>query len=320
MKKNKFLDLPTHLFNLALLVMISLASMTVSADEEHDHKHGTHQSEQHDKGHEGEFVSMSVEMAKINGIKSIIATGGDIREETVLYGKIVPDPTTITEVKARFDGVIKEIRANIGDEVKKDQILLVVESNESLNHYSIKAPYSGRIIARQANIGELTEGQSLLTIANFDFVWAKLAVFPKQLGMVSSEQKVIIHTAEFEQQAKISYLTPSLEDKPYSLAFAKMVNQSNKWPIGAAVRAKIITNIESAALIVPKEAIQEFEGNTVVFVKELNNYHPRVVITGASDSVNVEIIDGLSAGETVISKNSYLLVADLKKSEAGHDH
>jgi len=319
MKKNKFFELPTSLFNLALIVM-SFTSMTISAEEGHEHIHDSNQSEQYQDSHEGEFVSLSVEMANKNGIKTVIATGGNIREEAVLYGKIVADPSSVSEVQARFNGVIKEIHANIGDEVKKGETLLVVESNESLNHYPVKAPSSGRVVTMLANVGELTNGQSLYTIANFDFAWAKLAVFPTQLGMISSEQKVIIHTTEFEQQAQINYLTPSLDNKPYSLAFAKIVNKYNKWPIGAAVRASVTTNLVSAKIIVPKEAFQEFEGNTVVFVKEQNQYHPRIVTTGASDSTNVEVIDGLSTGETVVSQNSYLLVADLKKSEAGHDH
>ena len=33
-----------------------------------------------------------------------------------------------------------------------------------------------------------------------------------------------------------------------------------------------------------------------------------------------EVISGLEAGERVVASNSYIIKADLEKSEAGHDH
>ncbi|MBE1287082.1 MAG: HlyD family efflux transporter periplasmic adaptor subunit [Alteromonadaceae bacterium] len=304
MKNIKKLNVPISLFKLMLVAVIGFTSVTTSASEEHA----------------DEFVSMSAEMAKQNGIETIVVTSGVIRNEEILYGKIVADPASLAHVNARFDGVIKEVKVNLGEEVKKSETLVVIESNESLNQYSIKAPMSGRIVARQANIGELTNGENLLTIANFDVVWAQLSVFPTQLSKVNVDQQVLIHSTEFNQSAQISYLTPSLNDKPYSLAYVKLNNKTKNWPLGSAIKGAVTTSQHSAPIVVPKEAIQEFEGNDVVFIKEGNEYHPSAVKTGASDAINIAIIEGLNVGESVVVKNSYLLVADLKKSEAGHEH
>ncbi len=304
MKNIKILNVPISLFKLMLVAVIGFTSVTTSASEEHA----------------DEFVSMSAEMAKQNGIETTVVTSGVIRNEEILYGKIVADPASLAHVNARFTGVIKKVKVNIGEEVKKGETLVVIESNESLNQYSINAPMSGRIVARQANIGELTNAESLLTIANFDVVWAQLSVFPTQLSKVNANQQVLIHSTEINQRAQISYLTPSLNDKPYSLAYVKLNNKTNKWPLGSAIKGAVTTSQHSVPIVVPKEAIQEFEGNSVVFIKEGNEYHPSAVKTGASDAINIAIIEGLNVGESVVVKNSYLLVADLKKSEAGHEH
>jgi len=104
------------------------------------------------------------------------------------------------------------------------------------------------------------------------------------------------------------------------LAFVKLDNKTNKWPLGTVIKGAVTTSQHSAPVVVPKGAIQEFEGKDVVFIKEGNEYHPSAVKTGASDAINIAIIDGLNVGESVVVKNSYLLVADLKKSEAGHEH
>ncbi|AWB67894.1 HlyD family secretion protein [Saccharobesus litoralis] len=343
MKTIKTLKLPVSLFKLILVVVIGFTTITTWASEPHEHGKNNKQHEEHDHDHKDgheheehhshqggdekhggdhtdEFVSMSAEVAKQNGIETTIVTKGVIRDEEIVYGKIVADPASVAHVNARFPGVIKEIKANIGDEVKKGETLVVIESNESLNQYSIKAPMSGRIVARQANIGELTNGENLLTIANFDVVWAQLSVFPTQLSKVNANQQVLIQSTEFNQSAHISYLTPSLNNKPYSLALVRLDNKTNLWPIGAAIKGAVTTNQHSAPIVVPKEAIQEFEGNDVVFIKEGNEFRPSAVKTGASDAINIAIIDGLNIGDSVVVKNSYLLVADLKKSEAGHDH
>lgn len=334
MKTIKILKLPVSLINLTLVVVIAFTSNATSASglhdheqnnkqrEEHAHEHdeSNHQDEELGDSHEDKFLSIPAEMAEQNGIKTIAVTNGVIRDEEVIYGKIVVDPALLAHVNARFDGVITEIKVNIGDEVEKGETLLIIESNESLNQYPIKAPMSGRIVARQANIGKLTNGENLLTVANFDIVWAQLSVFPSQLSKIKANQQVLIQSTEFDQSAQISYLTPSLNDKPYSLALVKLDNKTRNWPLGTAIKGAVTINQYSAPVVVPKEAIQEFEGNDVVFIKEGNEYHPRVVKTSASDAINIAIIDGLNVGENVVIKNSYLLVADLKKSEAGHDH
>jgi cobalt-zinc-cadmium efflux system membrane fusion protein len=73
-------------------------------------------------------------------------------------------------------------------------------------------------------------------------------------------------------------------------------------------------------MLIPKSAIQEFEGQKVVFVKKGTAYQPRPISLGLSDSKNVEVLQGLENGELIVSQNSYLIKADLEKSEAGHEH
>jgi cobalt-zinc-cadmium efflux system membrane fusion protein len=57
-----------------------------------------------------------------------------------------------------------------------------------------------------------------------------------------------------------------------------------------------------------------------VFVVEGEEYRPRAVELGVSDGRYIEVISGLETGERVVASNSYMIKADLEKSEAGHDH
>ena len=62
--------------------------------------------------------------------------------------------------------------------VRKGEKLLSVESDESLNLYTIVAPISGVITQRDANPGEQTSGRLLMTITDTSSVWVDLSVFP----------------------------------------------------------------------------------------------------------------------------------------------
>ena len=72
--------------------------------------------------------------------------------------------------------------------------------------------------------------------------------------------------------------------------------------------------------MVPVTAIQEYEDKQVVFVNHDNEYRPRPVQLGMTDGRFIEVISGIEIGERVVATNSYLIKADLEKSEAGHDH
>jgi cobalt-zinc-cadmium efflux system membrane fusion protein len=310
MKKLNLLRKLTHLKVLATALMLGLQSTALFAGED---DHGQ-------EGHSDEVVTMSATTAKKNGITTVQALPGVIAVSTTLYGRISADPASLSHIRARFDGVIKSVNVNIGDNVKKGDVLAIVESNESLKSYSITSPFDGSVIARHANNGELSNGQVLFSLANYKNVWAQLTVFSQQLGKIKVGQRARLSHADFNQVTNVAYLTPSVDGSPHSLANVAVDNSDGYWPLGTLVKAEVTTATQAASLLVPISAVQEYEDNQVVFVQHDDEYTPRAVKLGMSDGTRVEVIEGLTQGESVVATNSYLIKADLEKSEAGHDH
>ena len=273
-----------------------------------------------DDKHAGEVVTMSDETALQNGITTANVIAGDISLSTTLYGRISADPGSLSHIRARFDGVIKDVKVNIGDTVKKGDVLAVVESNKSLKSYSIVSPFEGNVIARHANNGELSNGQVLFSLANYKNVWAQLTVFSQHLSKIKVGQAVELRHANFEQLSEIAYLTPSADGSPHSLANVTVDNSSGYWPLGTLVKAQVTTTTKAVSHMVPVTAVQEYEDKQVVFVSYDNEYKPRPVQLGVTDGRFIEVISGIELGELVVVTNSYLIKADLEKSEAGHDH
>lgn len=270
--------------------------------------------------HDENVVIISDSMAKASGIATVAVSAGQLNSLAILFGDVTTDPASLSHIRARFDGVISDVMMNLGDKVKRGDTLATVESNESLKRYPVTSPFTGTVIARHANAGELSNGQILFSIANYDDVWAQLKIFPNQRAAIKSGQKVWLSNTDFVQASFISHIVPSSEGKPYILAFVKLHNADGNWPVGALTKAQVRTATKNTPMLIPKSAIQEFEGRNVVFVKKGREYHPRPINLGLSDSQNVEVLQGLKTGELIVSQNSYLIKADLEKSEAGHDH
>ncbi|MBW2174553.1 MAG: hypothetical protein JRF64_07935 [Deltaproteobacteria bacterium] len=77
-------------------------------------------------------------------------------------------------------------------------------------------------------------------------------------------------------------------------------------------------------LLIPKAAVQKLDGETVVFVKTEEGFEARPVVTGRSNSIQLELLSGLNIGETYVTKGAFNLKAKIIASDmdahAGHGH
>jgi cobalt-zinc-cadmium efflux system membrane fusion protein len=89
--------------------------------------------------------------------------------------------------------------------------------------------------------------------------------------------------------------------------------------IGSIVSARVILAKGAGGPTVPADSVQTLEGRTVVFVAEPKGFRATPVITGRGAGGAVEILKGLSGGETIASKGAFRLKAELGKGEAGHE-
>ena len=129
-------------------------------DDHERHDHSEHGDDEHEEG----VVEIDDEAAMKAGIKTSTAQPGKITNELSLNGKVIFDRNRYTEVKARFDGIVKSVKTKWGDSVSKGQTLALIEANESLRSYSVKSPISGKVIERHTNVGDVTGDEVLFKI------------------------------------------------------------------------------------------------------------------------------------------------------------
>lgn len=63
-------------------------------------------------------------------------------------------------------------------------------------------------------------------------------------------------------------------------------------------------------------AVVEAEGKPLVFVKSGSTYDPVFIQTGATEGDQIEVTDGVTAGENVVTQGALSLYAESKKSQS----
>ena len=228
----------------------------------------------------------------------------------------------MSHVSARFDGVIRSVRASIGDVVAKDQVLAIIEANDSLNDYSIRAPIAGTVIERHANPGETTDGRSLFTIVDTSSVWAELAIFPSDRHRVKVGAPITVRTAigDVSVDGRIALLSPVAGANQAVTARVPLDNPNGLLAAGMYLTGEIAIAQYDVPLAVKQIGLQPFRDFTVVYARVGDEYEVRMLELGRQDDTWAEVLGGLEPGTEYVTEHSYLIKADIEKAGAAHDH
>lgn len=297
------------------------AELTERHQQGNSHEEDSHDNEDHeDEAHEEGELELTDDAIKKADITLANATAAELTLTATLFGKTQPDPQRLSHVKARFPGLILSVSPSLGDTVKQGQTLLEVEANDSLKRYAVKAPIAGTVVDLHANRGEFAGESPLITIADFGKLWAVLSVFPQDADRVKNGQQVTLNAGQRQAKSYIRFLNPGADSQPTVMAHVPLDNSEGRWTPGLLLEAEVVTETFSVPLAVRNEAIQQVNGESVVFLRTEHGFEVSNVQVGRKDAHNSEIIAGLELGERYAVSNSYLLKAELEKSGASHDH
>lgn len=267
-------------------------------------------------------TEISQASAKAMKIEVLQAEPATIHQTIGLTGKITLNQNKVAQVRARFPGIVRSVNKSIADDVKKGETLATVESNESLQVYSVVSPLNGIVLGRNTNVGDVADVEPIFVVADLSELWAEFFIFSRDVEAIQPGQKIDIKslTDETSTEATLTNLLPTTESSSQTVvARVTINNQENKWRAGMTVRGDVVLSERDVALAVRTSAIQRLEGGHVVYVQKGNEYEMRKVDLGQSDREWTEILSGLKQGETYVATNSFILKADIGKSEAEHE-
>lgn len=197
----------------------------------------------------------------------------------------------------------------------------------------IKSPVSGYVKDIFVTNGSyVVAGQELMTISGDNSLYLKADVqskyYPILKNIVSANVKVLntnrVYTLSELQGHLLSYGKSMSVNNPL-IPVTFEIKNNGELVTGSFVEFYIMTEDKSEGLMVPKSALVEEMGSHFVFVQvKPELFEKRAVAIGMTDGVNVQIISGLKAGETIVSKGAiYIKLAQGSGKldpHAGHVH
>lgn len=268
-------------------------------------------------------TTMPEAIAREAGVVTALAAGGVIRDEHEVQGLLTTIEGRHAHVRARFPGLVREVKVAVGDRVRAGQPLAVIESNLSLTPYELTAPLAGTVMERDISVGDIAAEQQLFEIADLSTLWVDLHLFGRDAQHITPGLPVEIARLSdgVSATAKLDRVLPGTATASQStIARATLVNHDGQWRPGAAVRARVTVAETPVALRVPASALQRFRDWQAVFIRVGDTYEVRPIEIGERDANWVEVKSGIVAGDEVVVEQSYLVKADIEKSGATHDH
>jgi len=190
----------------------------------------------------------------------------------------------------------------------------------TLERHTLKAPFSGVIAERGADLGERVDTDSrVLLLVAIDKLQLDLRVPQQYFQRVTPGTELSLMLDAMPGQtiaARVSQVVPiSDPDARTFLVRAQIDNSLARLTPGMSVRAVIRIGTDRQAEVVPRDALIRYpDGRTVVWVARVDNdrhvVEERQVKTGVTFDGSVEILEGLSEGERVVIRGNEALRQD----------
>lgn len=267
-------------------------------------------------------TAISDDIAQAMLIKTQSVESRVFNETLKVYGKLTLAPNAVRHISARFEGEIKKLHAVLGQKVNKGQLLMTVESNESLQAYKIYAPIDGTVTQQSAGVGEQTNNRQLLTISDTSQLIAQLGVFPMDQEKIKLGTSVKITTLGSKKVIETELFDTlfDVNNEQAKLYRARVNNTDGLLRAGQFISAEILVDRYKVPLAVKADGLQSFRDFTVVYAKFDEQYEVRMLELGRKVGAWVEVLGGISSGTEYVAQNSYIIKADIDKSAASHDH
>lgn len=194
-----------------------------------------------------------------------------------------------------------------------------VAEGESISHFEIRAPFSGTVIGKNVVLAErVGPDTELFRLADLSTVWLQADIYQKDLPKLEKLGDTLRFRApssDHEHEAKIFYSGDVLDPETRTMRLTALVdNPDRHLKPGMFVEVALPGETVRDVLSVPAAAIQEIDGQSLVFVHMGGDqFERRDVSTGTTSDGRVEILAGLKPGEPVVVAGGFTLKSEVLK-------
>jgi len=261
----------------------------------------------------GQFVARGQPLLTIYSPMLVTA-----QEELLLATRLRGDVRQGTpDARTGADDLIESARRRlIYWDISPSEISAVEKSGQVRKTLTLRSPYSGYVLEKNVLEGQrVMMGDALYRLADLSVVWVEGEVFERDLSAVRLGQQV---TVEFEALAgqtmagPITYIYPTVNPETRTAKVrVALVNPGMRLKPGMYATLRSTGSAAVATIGVPRSAVLQTGERSLVFVKSGNGQlEPREVQVGASSEERIEILSGLSVGDSVVASATFLVDAE----------
>lgn len=231
--------------------------------------------------------------------------------------------SSLPEARASAAALVRASRERLRLwDLSPQQMRALEESGAAKHALTIHSPIAGVVIEKMAVAGQRVEpGTTLYRIADLSTVWMYGDVYEYELPLVQVGQEAIITLTAYPGQrfaARVAWVSPVLDAKSRTARVRfELPNSSDQ-----VLRPEMYGTVELHAplgerLVVPRTAVLDSGRSQVVFVDGGDGrLVPREVRVGGRFDQAVEVLDGVTAGERVVTSANFLVDSESKLAAA----
>lgn len=268
-------------------------------------------------------TTITADAARAGGVTTEKAGPAVLGETLPINGRVEIIPEGQSDVIARYPGRVVSLTGELGQRVRRGQVLARVESSESLQTYSVTAPISGVIVKKNVTTGGMTGNEPILVVVDPTKLHAEFFLYPRDAERVRVGQRVEVVSLAGDHRltSTVEAVLPTADLTNQTLiAHVHLTNPGEAWRPGLGVKGVVSVGTTTAPLAVRTKAIQPFRDFEVVYAKVGNTYEVRMLEIGRRTPEWTEVLGGLEPGTEYVVDGAFLIRADIDKSGASHDH
>ncbi len=207
-------------------------------------------------------------------------------------------------------------------DVPDHQIAALRKTHKVLKNLHIHSPSSGVVTKIGVREGaHVTPMSELYKIADLSRVWVLADLYEYEMRWVKKGDRAVLRIASLPGKVfrgKVTYIYPYLDAKTRTNKVRiEFDNRDGLLKPDMFGDVQLMASQSESGVFVPRESVLITGKRTHLFVQTgPGRYEPRVVKTGISADGMVEIIEGVKAGEKVVSSGQFLIDSESSIREA----
>jgi Cu(I)/Ag(I) efflux system membrane fusion protein/cobalt-zinc-cadmium efflux system membrane fusion protein len=238
------------------------------------------------------------------------------------------------DARGRAEALLEAARQRLQYwDVSAEQIRQLEETGEVFRTLQVAAPANGVIMKRMPGLeGMATRpGMELLHIADLSNLWLTVEVFDEQLPWLDTGSSATVTLSYFPgvtYRGRVRYIEPEVSEKTRTIQLTLDVpNRDRRLRVGMYATVVFEPVAATDAITVPAESvIRTGERDIVVVALGDGRFAPREVVLGPRGDGFIQVLEGLTDGDEVVTSAQFLIDSESNLREAinklmsAHDH